>query len=368
MARFSMRWWPFHPYSDWRVKRKGRQDGLSSPPIPPWESEEHAPFISSELKSVGEHDVQVLARIWNALNAHLKARWVTAEIACRAAVQQAEQAQRAFEGAVSDYQVAHGERPPSVGLSRTLGYGFVMFLLFIFELPLNAVVFRIFGENEVLTLLFTCGVAIVLLLSAHELGRLLRDEQWQNPVTCSFIVGLILLPLLIVGGVAYAREEYLNYLPDMLRMMNPWMIYLAFAAINLAIYAVATILSYRHYERGLDEVMRSTARLQRALRAHVRARQRLHVARSRRIAAFHTYQALYGQIQFEVRRLKGLYQTENLLSRKDRGQEHVSLMPRSFARDLVLTRLPELENGSLDWTIEEAGYLNSDAITARGVA
>ena len=191
MARFSMRWWPTHPFSDWQVKRRGQRDGRSTPPIPAWDAEETAPFISGALKSAGEHDVQLLARRWNLLNGALKARWLQAEFTCRQAVQQVEKAESAYDNACVDYQVQHGERPPTSGFGRTLTYAFQMFLLFVFELPLNAVVFRIFGENEVLTFIFTFGVAIVLLLSAHELGRLLREGAWEHPVKRSFILGLI---------------------------------------------------------------------------------------------------------------------------------------------------------------------------------
>lgn len=366
MARFSLRWWPFHPYSDWQVKRRGRLDGLSRPAIPTWDTEDPAPFIGGYLKSAGEHDVQLLARTWGKVNGRLKARWMKAEINCRQAVLQSEKAESAFQEACSDYQAIHGERPPSGGWGRTFGYGILMLMLFIFELPLNAVVFRVFGENEVLTFIFTCGVAVVLLLSAHELGKLLREGAWGHPIKRTFIVGLLLLPLMIVGGVAYAREEYLNYLPELLRTMNPWVLYIAFAAINLTIFAVATILSYQHYQRGLDEVIRTGARLRRALRAHTLARQRLHLTRARRVATHHAYHAMFHQIQFEVRRLKGLYQTENLITRNDRGQEHATALPRSFVKDITLAMPPELDEGHLEWSMDETGYLNREAIVARG--
>lgn len=366
MARFSMRWWPMHPFSDWQVKRRGQRDGRSTPSIPPWDSEEAAPFIGGALKSAGEHDVHLLTRKWNLLNGALKTRWLHAEFACRLAVQQVEEAKTAYDNAMVDFQVQHGERPPTGGYLRTLQYLFLMLLLFVFELPLNAVVFRIFGENEVLTFIFTFGVAIVLLLSAHELGKLLREGAWGHPVKRTFIFGLTLLPLLIVGGVAYAREEYLSYLPEMLRSMNPWVIYIAFAAINLTIFAVATILSFQHYLRGLDEVMRSRTRWRRALWTHTRARQRLHARRSRRIAAFHTTQAIFYQLQFEVRRLKGIYQTENLLCRVDRGEEHATALPRAFSKDVTLTKPVELENDNLEWNIEETGYPGHESIAARG--
>ncbi len=339
MARFSWRWWPTHPYSDWQVKRRGHLDGLSTPPIPSWDAEESSPFVSGDLKSAGEHDVQLLARRWNRMNGRLKARWLQAEFACRQAVRQAEKAENAFDNACVAYQAYHGERPPSVGFGRTLGYGFLMALLFVFELPLNAVVFRIFGENEILTFIFTFGVAIVLLLSAHELGKLLREGPWGHPVKRIFTLGLILLPLLIVGGVAYAREEYLNYLPEMLRTMNPWVIYIAFAAINLTIFAVATVLSYQHYLRGLDEVMRTESpRCCAALRRHTRARQRLHAARSLRIATFHACQAMFRQHAIRSATAERDLPDGKSALRNDRGEAHATTLPRSFCADIALTQ------------------------------
>ena len=368
MARFTMRWWPFQPYSDWQVRRRGRCDGSSTPPIPAWESDEPAPFIGNDLQSASEHDAQVLARGWNARNSRLKVRWARAEIFCQLAVQRAEKAQREHENACVEYQALHGQYPPTGGWGRTLGYMLLMFLLFIFELPLNAVVFRVFGENEVLTFVFTCGVAIVLLLSAHELGKLLKDSAGRQPIHRAFITGLILLPLLIVGGVAYAREEYLSFLPDLLRSMNPWVLYVAFAAINLTIYAVATILSYQHYLNGLDEVLCTGARMRRALKSHAVARLRLHAARARRIAAHHIFQSMFQQLQFEARRLKGLYQTENLVNRQDRAREHATSLPRSFSRDIALNLPRELADGALDWALDETSYLGKSAVAARGTA
>jgi len=96
---------------------------------------------------------------------------------------------------------------------------YVIFALIIFlgEIPLNAMVFQIFGENQVMTwvMAFVIGLSIPLL--AHFVGIKMREHpdglHWPNMFKAIAVAGLVTIAL---WGLSRMRHDYLFAMKDQL--------------------------------------------------------------------------------------------------------------------------------------------------------
>ena len=305
--------------------------------IPSWEAEEFAPYIE-ELIQRAKHAIDDVMKRHHAECDSLRVARDAAERELAAARQGHAAADRKLGHARTEYSNAHGGKQPHLRPLRGFWYGLWLLLLFIFELPLNAVVFRIFGESEAMTLLFTVGISVVLLLCAHELGRMLRADRRQEPARQYFIPALIIFPILIIGGVAYAREQYIELLPAADYLRNPLLLYLAFAAINLTVIVAAAAISYGFHDPGLAQMEHAQREMRRAeerlARADARAGEVHELIENKRRDTLHGVE----RIRNEAEQRHAVYKKENLRARPD----HLAVRPRSFERSLPLKLPAEL--------------------------
>src|SRR5436309_2063582 len=113
------------------------------------------------------------------------------------------------------------------------------------ELPLNGLVFQIFGDDLRLTLLLALGLGVSIPITAHFFGRSLRQEHKTTTDVWLLIVTPIVMFLLLVG-VAVARGRFFEGF-EALRIelpISPGLAVLVFLIINVGLFFAAAILSY----------------------------------------------------------------------------------------------------------------------------
>lgn len=350
--------WFYHPYSDAHVKGRGRRDGIQAPAIPSWESREQPPFLM-EIKQAGDHDIRSLAHRWAEQDERLKADWLKLRRAADRTAAHHAAAEGALDRADARYKAVRKVDPPAGGDHRFLWYWLLLLCLMVFEFPMNAIVFRLFGENEMLTYVATGGLSLALLVGAHYLGVLLREEGPADARRRSGMVACVALPAAVALVIAYFRVVYLGHAADgsgdpagaVTHWLDPNVSWFGFVAIGLLVYVVAAVASFMVHDHALVAVHRARkdralARLQHERLEQLLARQQ--AIRERRWEREH-HKAY--QVRDIVQRLTELYRTHNLERRQDRGEKHETQMPRSFYEYVPVTVPPALEH--LDWDAEE---------------
>jgi hypothetical protein len=346
MAHLRWRWWFWHPYSDWNVKRRGKKDGRLTPPVPPWKSDRQPPFIM-QLKQAGDNDARILGTTWSQLDRTLKTEWLQAENAILHRDEEVAAAQKAYDAARKSYEAVHKTEPPVDGDRRRISYSILIVLLFLFEFPMNAIVFRLFGENEMFTVVATGAIALSLLASAHYLGELLQERSVGGKKNTLGIISLIAIPAFVIGGVAYLREQYLKGVGEALGGLDPTVMWLAFVGFNLLIFLVAAMASYRVHNDSLAAVHRAKKKLMKAQAGYEQASKNLERVRIEREKQFDTFNTRANLVKDTVQRLCDAYRTTNLECRSDRGEIEDSYFPRSFDEYPEVTIPPNL--ATLEW-------------------
>jgi len=255
----------------------------------------------------------------------------------------AEKARQEVCLALSEYEKTHGHR--LVDKPHRLRYGLLVALLCILEFPLNALVFRGFGETELFTWLLAFGFGMCLTLCAHHLGKFLREKRTAVRLSLSGL--LVILPSAAIVGVAIMRANYLAAKTGDGSVWSPDVMIPFFIAWNLILYAVATIASYRHHDPFRAEVVAAQHELHKVEYSTERAAAVLEEARVRREKRFAEKQEHAMWIQEEVKRLGSVYWTLNLQVRTDMGDEHTTNFPKSYDHDLEIVIPEELK--SLTW-------------------
>ena len=119
-------------------------------------------------------------------------------------------------------------------------------ILSVGEFPLNALVFRMFGETEIMTYVMSSTLAITIPLIALYLGVLIRHSV--SRIFGNIIVG-VLLPVSVfgsLGAVTYVRTLYLKthgHVASAASAGGNGMWYSIFA-LNLLVFTAALVTSY----------------------------------------------------------------------------------------------------------------------------
>jgi len=330
MAAFQWRFWPWHRYSHYTVRRMGKLDGEKN--IPSWMNPDQPPFVI-ELVEAAEHDVSLLAQKWHAIDLKLTQEANQARQDRDQARQQADKAGQDLDMANEHYKAAHGVQLPAGTDVRVFWYWALVAVLFLSEYPINAIVFRLFGESEVFTYVATAAIAASLLASAHYLGCLLREGKWDRTrVTLTCVC--VLLPIAVIAAVAWLRSVYISRNPQEAQVAWSSGMLFAFATFNLLIFVVAAVASYFVHDPWLLAVYRARKQATKAQERLQRAENRLIRADICRGKTKDMYQAKAHQIKDTVQLLIQAYRTENLRSRTDREQyeQQGSYQPRSFEK------------------------------------
>jgi len=125
-------------------------------------------------------------------------------------------------------------------------YAIFAFVIFIGEIPLNAMVFQIFGENQIMTWVMAFVIGLSIPLSAHFIGIKAREHEgrvnWAN-VTKALIVSAMMV--IALRGLSIMRHDYLLSVKEALGLDDRIIetSYLFFW-LNIAVFGAATILAY----------------------------------------------------------------------------------------------------------------------------
>jgi len=331
-----------NPYSDWKARARGRKDGSAQPPIPAWNAASLPPFLRM-LCQAGNQDLRALAKEWHDEDRRYKTDWALAGPVLDSAEKAAGDADEKAQLALDHYERSHGHRLPL--MASRLRYGLLVALLCLFEFPLNALVFRGFGESELFTWLMAFGFGVCLTLCAHYLGKFLREQRTVLRFGLSAL--LVVLPCAAIIGVATLRANYLAQKAGAASAWSPDVMIPFFIAWNLILYAVATIASYRQHEPFKAEVAATQGGLRGAEYMRERAVATLEEARVKREKRFAEKQEHAMWLQEEVKRLGSIYWTLNLQVRKDMGEQHDTDFPKSYYQELEVEMPEELK--SLLW-------------------
>jgi hypothetical protein len=324
--------WPWHRYSIWGAKWQGRSDGKKN--IPAWHNPDQPPYVL-EVVEAAEHEIRMLIEEWHKRDRILRGKEEQSQKHRDEADQRKEKAKDELEKAVDAYRKAHdGNDPPAGTDARLLGYWLLLAFLFIFEFPINSIVFRIFGEAEIFTYVATAAIAISLLVCAHQLGHFLREGKWDK-TRIAITAVLIAIPILVIGVVAWLRQRYLSQVVGETEGAWSQGMLFAFATFNLLIFTVATVASYLVHDPTLFAVYRARKQLAKAQDELKQAERDRIRAKTDREKTLDVYRTKAKQIKDTAQQLIQIYRTENLRHRKDREQyEKQGLyQPKSFDKE-----------------------------------
>jgi hypothetical protein len=291
-------------YNTKRAEQFGRKDGREC--IPRWD-DPHQPSYVMELVQAADRDIREIHERWHNLDASLGTRVQQLFDVIRHANQEVQSARTALQQANEAYRRHRGSNPPAGGETRLMLYWLLLFALFVFEFPINLVVFRLFGESELYTVIATAAIGVSLLVCAHYLGRLVAEGNWTGD-RFFFAIGLIATPLLVIAAVAWLRQMYLSLHPSAFRGTQSAGMMYAFATFNLLIFLVATIAAYFVHDELLFNVFRARRQLAKAERKLLAARKAYAAAAIRRWKAWAAAYKRALQIKDIAQQLIGVYQ------------------------------------------------------------
>lgn len=137
------------------------------------------------------------------------------------------------------------ERQPKRFGLRAFSYWLLISLIVFGELPLNAMAFRLFGENDSITYVMTFAIALVLVLIAHYVG--MKWAESDARITEQVFTGaLVLFCLSAIVMIGIVRTKYVMAESEgdiVVRYLGPFLSTVAFIFINIVIYAGAIALS-----------------------------------------------------------------------------------------------------------------------------
>jgi hypothetical protein len=317
------RWWDRS-----RARREGSRDGSLGVPVL---DEIAIPPALAAIAQRADESIASLHRRWVEHDERLgrdvevrEGRARASEAGAQDVLGEVERARRRVDD-VPTRDAFASSAPQPVSRIRRGTYAIAIVAVLIAEFPLNAVAFRLFGEAEVLTWIMTASLAAGLVVCAHGLGVFLRQPHHERRWIWILTVG----PVLVLIGVAIIRERYLAVAAEAagLELLGPMVGSVVFLAINLLVYAGATLLSYLAHAPAPAKVVDPLAIRSREL-AEARGGQRqaettARVESEAAVAAAHAHEearrvaaAQAREIRSYYRQLMAVYRTANLRARR----------------------------------------------------
>jgi hypothetical protein len=245
-------------YNECSIRRKGRQDGRNftwkfwpithekKEPVPPKDQKEIAAF-ENVLFNFTSNDLGKISEQWSKVDEGLKPNVEKAYVALMNAEERYKKEKNEADAVEDDYQKAKQDyfNIPVPSFSPTLATLLLIFIA-IGEFPLNSMVFQLFGENKSLTYIIAALICVSIPLAAHFFGMSLKNVK-KSLTDIILISSLPILILLEIGAIAWIREKYfeammLNNVANL--KISSEQLTIIFVIINLAIFFIATFISY----------------------------------------------------------------------------------------------------------------------------
>jgi hypothetical protein len=345
-------------YSNRYAQRRGRKDGAKN--IPPPDADEFADY-EMELKNLADENIRRIGAAWAREDRTLSREYCQALSEFESSKRDGEPAQAAYEQAGREHREATeemGKHYGTIQLSPFI-YMIIMGIIVLGEVPLNAVVFRIFGEAEIMTYVISLALAVGLPFGAHALGMLLRREPFKQGMLTTesiFTVFTMVVPLMGIMAVAYVRQKYFES-PTVQAASgiraDPTAVTLVFVIINLLIFTVAALASYLTHNPVVDnwrnKLKLATKDLEIKQRRFAEVQERqgrmlnwLEKAKAERQNKFEEKKRQAEEIRDFVYRMINIYRGANLLTRQNtarprkwnKGYPPVGVNPPFYEQDL----------------------------------
>ncbi|MCB0321564.1 MAG: hypothetical protein KDD60_11620 [Bdellovibrionales bacterium] len=233
------------------------------------------------------------------------------------------------------------------------------FLIFIGEIPLNALVFQIFGENQVMTWIMAFIIGLAVPLTAHFIGIKVREHEGRISLGNAFkAFATFSIVTAALYGLSIMRMTYLREFKVELGLTDSLVdSSFLFFWLNMAVFAAAIVIAYLShdtvpgYQESEHTYHRQKKHVERRERDRVKTLVKLGKKRSQAISsANERYQS--GMVQ--IIQLQGLYDQilkEGQLLEKQclqRLQQNLAVYTHENYR---LRSVEELANRKVDLTL-----------------
>lgn len=368
--------------SRWHARRDGRlyipEQDDTDPPAEIEKLKQHAEGTLRRIASDWARGEERLKGEYDAIGRRLEACHDELENHLGPDLEDARERTRAIQARLDTAHSSEEDRAPEERwrIRRTY-YWLGLLAIFIGELPLNGIAFRIFGEGTTETWIMTAGLAAVLIFCAHGLGVFARAEVLTRSERVLAWL-LALLPVIAVVAIGIVREAHLETLAadeNILRGLGAVGGTAIFVVINLIIYLGAVMLSYLHHDPVNHGIEKLQTALKKARRRERRAKRRQEAEKHREtwyetrqelwiggirgalreasfqarrhVDFFETFMRAYCSsnrvaVGRRMRREQGAVNREGLLAKR-RRTDYVSPTLRTDSRSKALEHLPDIE-------------------------
>ncbi|MEW6419500.1 MAG: hypothetical protein AB1480_15530 [Nitrospirota bacterium] len=241
---------------------------------------------------------------------------------------------------------------PHPHISSTL-FLIIFLIITIAEIAFNGLVFRVFGQSQLHTLIMAIGIMVALPWLSDFIGRKLRMENKSNTT----IMLMIIATVVVFSGllvIAILREKFFEANKIIEALGIQWdanSIVITFLIVNIVLFASIVILSYeaghknpsafKSAKKELDEAERvlkeKTGDIDESAKKLINAKLAFSTAHSERIHKFE-------DIQYKAEEEKDgwagyvrVYRASNMDARADKT------LPKSFKRDPEeLIKIPDV--------------------------
>jgi len=299
------------------IRKAGHEDGLAG--LPAGSSYEAGPFERSIIAS-GESKISEIYAQTAAELSNLEGK--TSNLA---------NAYESNQYRLKDVLVRYRNRKDAVGRDVVIPVPYtihwmIVLLLAIGEFPLNVVVFRMFGEPELMTYVMSMTLSLTLPIIGVFLGLQIRTLVPPKVATAIMIA---LAPTTVLGALtalSFIRNMYVTlHAEHKLGAGSGNMVYAMFA-INLLIFMGAYMVSFFAHDQDseLDALHVATVRLD---KKRSKLRERLSVSISRTNAVIRAGRGEAERVISDVTAKIALYRQANMASRGG------TVAPASFSRN-----------------------------------
>jgi len=221
---------------------------MKSPKDPQPKMDQKIPTeYEKELKEAGGTEIQKLSSRWESLDHKLKPRYAQLQ----AKIRNLKALFRVKNDEVCASKNKHDEalrklnKLPSPDLSK-FWMNFWLVIIGVAEIPLNGLVFQLFGEGKLLTYLMAGMLCVGIPLVAHWIGQTLhQDSNTKIDWLILSAISIMLFALLFVVGLV--RAKYLATLLTQVPIginIHPSTATIIFFILNFSFFVIACIVSY----------------------------------------------------------------------------------------------------------------------------
>jgi hypothetical protein len=284
-----MRFWVWLPVSERRAYREGVRDGRTwrwRIGWPPWETKEPFPGVDCSGPPPAERAICEAA---NAMLRSLAARWNEEDRKllepCKTAREEYVAADRRLgelraedARAIREYEAAGSSyRSLQHPLLPWWWHVSVWFFILVGEFSFNQVVFNIFLQPRIDTVVMALGLVVAVVVAAEFVGRTLRRQRKGRGEVLWLVVPLVAFAFFVFLGCSYIRRKYVEYAGAgaLGLSLSPVALDAIFLAFNMFLFLVNAVAAYYASPPDPDAFGKAKQRVREARRRMARLEPQL---------------------------------------------------------------------------------------------